>query len=185
MRDAEPSRLLEPGWLRLLPYLCAVAVLWLATRHYFGVIQDARFYTLEVLRDLNPAPYADDLYFKFGSQGRFSLFSHLYRPFVSHFGVGAAGMTFTIAGQLCWILGLVCLVRRWVDKKYLWLSLATVIVMPNAYAFFGYGEDFATPRLFAEALVMLALSLLQSRPAWVWILLGLSAALHPLMAMPG
>ena len=143
MANGEMPLSRDAGRLRWAALVCTIAVLWLATRHYFGVIQDARFYTLEVLRELNPSPYADDLYFKFGSQGRFSLFSHLYRPFVSHFGVGAAGMGFTIAGQLCWILGLVCLVRRWVDKKYLWLSLATVIVMPNAYAFFGYGEDFA------------------------------------------
>jgi len=171
--------------VRLLPLVCAIAVLWLATRHYFGVVQDARFYTLEVLRSLHPAAFADDLYFKFGSQGSFSLFTLLYQPVVSHFGVGAAGMGFTIAGQLCWIFALFWLVHNWVGERYRWLALATAIVMPNAYAFFGYGEDFASPRLFAEALTMLALALLQSRPVWTLVLLGFSAALHPLMALPG
>jgi len=66
--------------LRLLPLICAIAVLWLSTRHYFGVVQDARFYAVEALRDLNPGRYANDLYFQFGSQGSFSLFSKLYRP---------------------------------------------------------------------------------------------------------
>jgi hypothetical protein len=169
-----------------LPALCcAVAALWLATRHYFGIVQDARFYTLEVLRALDPSAFADDLYFQFGSQGSFSLFSHLYLPFVSHFGVGAAAVAVTIVGQLCWIFGLFRLVRSWVDERYQWLSLATVIVMPNAYAFFGYGEGFATPRLFAEALAMLALSFLSTGPVWTWVLLILAAALHPLMALPG
>jgi len=169
----------------LLALFCAVAVLWLATRHYFGVVQDARFYTLEALRDLNPAAFADDLYFKFGSQGSFSLFSRLYQPFVSYFGVGASGMAFTIAGQLCWLFALFSLVRRWVDGRYLWLSLATAIVMPSAYAHFSYGEDFATPRLFAEAATMLALAQLPSRSLWTPVLLGIAAALHPLMALPG
>ncbi|HEX4635871.1 MAG TPA: hypothetical protein VH189_06795 [Rhizomicrobium sp.] len=168
-----------------MPLLCAIAVLWLATRHYFGVVQDARFYTLEALHSANPAAFADDMYFKFGSQGSFSLFTRLYLPFVSHFGVGAAGMAFTIAGQLCWILALYWLARCWVGERYLWLSVATVIAMPGTYSFFGYGEGFATPRLFAEALTMLALALLRSRPIGTLVLLGLAAALHPLMALPG
>jgi hypothetical protein len=171
--------------LRALPLFCAVAVLWLATRHYFGIVQDARFYMIEALHELNPSALAEDMYFKFGSQGSFSLFSRLYAPFVSHFGVDAAGMGFTIVGQLCWVLALAWLGRSWVGERFMWLSLATVIAMPNTYAFFGYGEDFATPRLFAEALTMLALALLRSRPVWTLVLLGFSAALHPLMTLPG
>jgi hypothetical protein len=173
------------GMLRWGALGCALVVLWLATRHYFGVIQDARFYTLEALRGLHPHAFADDMYFTHGSQGSYSLFSHLYRPFLSWFGVGAAGMAFTLAGQLCWIYGLYRLARGWVGKRFLWLSLATAIVMPNAYAFFGYGEDFATPRLFAEALTLLGLAFLHNRPPLSFVLLGLAAALHPLMALPG
>ncbi|HYJ34982.1 MAG TPA: hypothetical protein VEV64_02410, partial [Rhizomicrobium sp.] len=173
------------GMLRWGALGCALVVLWLATRHYFGVIQDARFYTLEALRGLHPHAFADDMYFTHGSQGSYSLFSHLYRPFLSWFGVGAAGMAFTLAGQLCWIYGLYRLARGWVGKRFLWLSLATAIVMPNAYAFFGYGEDFATPRLFAEALTLLGLAFLHTRPPLSFVLLGLAAALHPLMALPG
>jgi hypothetical protein len=173
------------AFLRMLPFLCAVAILWLATRHYFGVVQDARFYMLEALRNLDPAAYADDMYFKFGSQGSFSLFTRLYQPFVSHFGIGASGMGFTILGQLFWIVALICLARSWVSERYMWLAVAAAIAMPNGYAFFAYGEDFATPRLFAEALTMLALALLRARPVWSVILLVCAAALHPLMALPG
>ena len=180
--NGRPSR---QATLRALPLLCAVAILWLATRHYFGVAKDAQFYMIEALRALNPAAFAGDVYFQFGSQGSFSLFSRLYAPFVSHFGVRAAGMGFTIVGQLCWILALGCLARNWIGVRFMWLSLAAVIVMPNIYAYFAYGEQFATPRLFAEALTMLALALLGFRPVWTFILLGISAALHPLMTLPG
>jgi len=171
--------------LRTLPLLCAVAILWLATRHYFGVVKDAHFYMVEALRELDPPAFTRDMYFQFGSQGRFSLFSHLYVPFVSHFGVGAAGMGFAIAGQLCWVLALGYLARNWIGERFMWLSLAAVIVMPNIYAYFAYGERFATPRLFAEALTMLALAFLGSRPVWTFALLAFSAALHPLMTLPG
>ena len=173
------GRSTRQAMLRALPLLCAIAVLWLATRHYFGVVKDAHFYMVEALRELDPAAFAGDMYFQFGSQGRFSLFSRLYAPFVSHFGAGAAGMGFTIAGQLCWILALGCLARNWIGGRFMWLSLAAVIVMPNIYVYFAYGEQFATPRLFAEALTMLALALLGSRPVWTFVLLGLSATLPP------
>ena len=176
---------LEKG-LRLLPLYCAVAILWLATRHYFGVVQDARFYAVEALRATYPARYAGDLYFQFGSQGSFSLFTTFYRPVVALLGVGAAGMAVAVAGQLLWLFGLFRLARCLTGQRFLWLSLAVVIAMPNLYApYFGYGEAFATPRLFAEALSLLALSLLRTRPAWTFVLLGAAAALHPLMALPG
>ena len=172
--------------LRLLTLFCAVAALWLATRRYFGVIQDARFYTVEALHALDPSRYAGDLYFQFGSQGSFTLFTALYRPLVALFGVGAAGMGAVIAGQLLWLFGLYRLARNLAGERLVWLSLAVVIAMPNLYApYFGYGEALATPRLFAEALTLLALSLLRSRPVWMLVLLGCAAAIHPLMALPG
>jgi len=172
--------------LRLLPLICAIAVLWLSTRHYFGVVQDARFYAVEALRDLNPGRYANDLYFQFGSQGSFSLFSKLYRPLLEHFGLSAAGLGVAIAGQALWLFGLFYLARNLVGDRFLWLSAAIVIAMPSLYApYFGYGEAFATPRPFAEGLTMLALALLRSRPLWTVTLLLLSAALHPLMTLPG
>lgn len=174
------------AFLRTLALVSATLVLWLATRPYFGVIQDARFYMVEALRDLDPARFAGDLYFQFGSQGNFSLFHKLYLPFLPHFGVAATGLGFTIAGQLLWLTALFFLVRSLVGERYRWLSIAAVIAMPSMYApFFGYGEHFATPRLFAEALTMLALALLRLRPLWTFVLLGLAATLHPLMALPG
>lgn len=172
--------------LGLIPLFCAIAVLWLVTRHYFGVVQDARFYTLEALRELDPARFANDFYFQFGSQGSFSLFTKFYRPLVAHFGVGPAGMGVAIVGQALWLAGLFWLARNLVGARFLWLAAALAIAMPNIYApYFGYGEAFATPRLFAEALTMLALAQLGARPLWTLVLLGLAASLHPLMALPG
>jgi hypothetical protein len=171
---------------RTAALLCAVALLWLATRPYFGTVFDARFYMLEALNELYPARFAQDLYFKFGSQGNFSVFTKLYQPLLPVFGVGTTGIILTIAGQLLWVFALFRLARSLVGERIMWLSVAVVIGILQVYAGgFGYGESYATARLFAEAFVMLGLALLPSHKPWAVALLVLSAALHPLMALPG
>jgi hypothetical protein len=172
--------------LRNTALLCALAVIWLATRPYPGVVFDARFYMVEALRALDPQRFAQDLYFQFGSQGNFSLFTQLYQPLLRALGVGATAFILTVAGQSFWLFALLRLVRGLVGRQTLWLSLAMTIGMLHAYpGGFGYGENQLTARPFAEAAVMLALSLLGARPFWAAALLGLAAAFHPLMALPG
>jgi hypothetical protein len=177
----------EPGSTkRTAALLCAVALLWLATRLYFGAVFDARFYMVEALNALDPSRFADDLYFKFGSQGSFSFFIKLYQPLLRAFGVGTTGIILTVCGQLLWLFGLFRLARALVGDRTAWLSIAVVIGLPQIYAGgFGYGENYVTARLFAEAFVMLGLASLSSRPLWAVILLGVSLAIHPLMALPG
>lgn len=183
--DSTPAEGPERTW-RIAGLLCAVALLWLATRPYLGVVLDARFYMLEALSALDPARFAEDLYFKFGSQGSFSVFTWLYRPLLPLFGVGLTAIILTIAGQLLWLFGLLRLTHALVGPRFMWLSAAAVIGMINVYAGgFGYGESYLTARLYSEALVMLALSQLAVRPQWAWGLLAVAAALHPLMALPG
>ncbi len=171
---------------RTAALLCAVALMWLATRPYFGTVFDARFYMLEGLHALHPARFADDLYFKFGSQGNFSVFTKLYLPLLPAFGVGTTALILTVSGQLLWLFGLFRLARTLVGERTMWLSIAVVIGMLNIYAGgFGYGENYLTARLFAEAFVMLGLAFLVSHARWAIALLGLAAAIHPLMALPG
>jgi hypothetical protein len=130
---------------RTAALLCAVALLWLATRPYFGTVFDARFYMLEALNNLHPARFAQDLYVRFGSQGSFSIFTKLYRPLLLAFGVGTTGIVLTVAGQLLWLLGLFRLARTLVGGRTLWLSVAVVIGMLQIYAGgFGYGEGYVT-----------------------------------------
>jgi hypothetical protein len=176
--------MVHPG--RIIALLCAVALLWLATRPYFGTVFDGRFYMVEALNALHPGRFAEDLYFKFGSQGKFSAFTQLYLPLLRAFGVGPTAMILTILGQLFWLFALLRLARSLMGGRIMWLSAAMVIGILNIYAGgFGYGEPYVTPRLFAEAFVMLALALLPSSRPWAFVLLGLSAAIHPLMTLPG
>jgi hypothetical protein len=172
--------------LRLLTLFCAVAVLWLATRPYFGVVFDARFYMAEALRALDPARFGQDLYFQFGSQGNFSLFTKLYLPLLRAFGAGETALVLTVAGQLLWLFGLFRLARMLVGGRILWLSIVLVIGMASAYpGNFSYGENYLTARLYAEAVTMLGLAWLPSRPLPAVLSLGVAAAIHPLMALPG
>src|SRR5258707_776848 len=115
------------GFWRLTGLVCTVVLLWLVTRPYFGLLFDARFYMVEALNVLDRANFADDLYFKFGSQGNFSVFSQFYLPLLRSAGVGATGMILTIVGQSLWLFGLFRLTRVLVDHKIMWLSMAVVI----------------------------------------------------------
>ena len=160
--------------------------MWLTTRRYFGTVLDSRFYMVEALHALHPSRFAEDLYFKFGSQGNFSFFPKFYLPLLPVFGIGMTSLILTVAGQLLWLFALFRLARSLVGERLMWLSVAMVIGMSNIYiGGFGYGEAYATARLFTEAVVMLALAFLPTRPFWSIALLVLSAGLHPLMALPG
>lgn len=182
--NADADRM-EQRW-RIASLLSAVALLWLATRPYFGAIFDARFYMIEALNALDPARFSEDLYFKFGSQGNFSIFAQLYQPLLPLFGVGTTAIILTVIGQLFWLFGLFCLTRTLAGPRLMWLSIVVVIGLLNVYAGgFAYGETYLTARLYSEAFVMLALAQLAAHPVRAWVLLGLAAALHPLVALPG
>ncbi|MBV8779336.1 MAG: hypothetical protein JO258_19240 [Alphaproteobacteria bacterium] len=164
-----------------------IAAVWLATRPYDGIVGDARFYMVQALNALEPGHYADDIYFRFGSQDRFTIFTSLYAPLVAALGVGPAAMLATLLGQLLWLAGLLCLARALIrDRLTALLAVLAVVVLPNAYALFGYGEPFVTPRLYAEALILVSLALMvRKRTAWAIAAAGLAAALHPITALPG
>src|SRR4051812_26774615 len=49
-------------------------------RPYLGIHHDAMLYSGQVLSRLDPATYSDDLFFRYGSQDRFSIFSPLMAP---------------------------------------------------------------------------------------------------------
>jgi hypothetical protein len=177
----------RPDVLSTAVLLTLIAALWLATRPYPGIVHDARFYMVQALRELDPTRFADDLYFRFGSQDQFTLFTKLYAPVVSILGIGTTGIVFTVGGQLLWVSGLLYLASGLIqDRIYAVVAAAAAIALPNTYTLFGYGESFITPRLFAEALTMLALGcLLRRRAGWAFVVLALSMTLHPLTTIPG
>ena len=163
-----------------------IAALWLATRPYLGVIHDSRFYAVQALNALQPGRFADDLYFRYGSQDQFTLFTLAYKPVLAALGLSSANIILTVLGQCFWVAGLIYLARAIFRDSWLALiAVALAIALPGG-VFFTYGEQFLTPRLFAEALTFWALgSMLRGRPVLAILLLGLSATVHPLMTLPG
>lgn len=164
-----------------------IGVLWLATRPYYGIVHDALFYMFQAIHELNPARFSEDLYFRFGSQDEFTIFSILYAPLLSVIGVAKTGIFFAVVGQVLWICTLVYFVRGLIRQRSLALmSVAAVIALPNTYILLDYGEGFVTPRVFAEALTMAALGLLVRRRAgWAVAAFVVSIAIHPLMTLSG
>lgn len=167
-----------------------VISLWLATHRYFGIVHDGRLYTVQALRGLDPAHWADDLYFRYGSQDAFTIFSALYAPLVGLVGPGVAHLIGSVAGAALWVLALVVFTTAAFAGRGAWFAAVVGAIVLNAHygghSVFGYGEVFLTPRLYAEAFVLLGLGLaLRGRPGFAAAALLTAAALHPLMALVG
>jgi hypothetical protein len=175
------------GTLLTASMLMLIGVLWLATRPYPGIFHDTRFYAVEAISQLHPGRFASDLFFRYGVQGKFSVFTSLFKPFVANLGLASSVIRLTVAGQLLWLGGLLYLASGLLrDRWYGLLAVAAVIALPGTYSDFGYGESFVTPRLFAEALTLAALGLLVRRRAgWALATLAVAAIIHPLMALSG
>lgn len=169
--------------------LLAGAAIWLLTRRYFGIHNDAALYALMALARHDPATFASDLFVRFGSQDPFSLFSPLYGALIGAVGLQSANIALLLAAHALWLTGAWMLTRRLLrglPALMGFLAIAAVSAFYGGWAVLYAGEAGLTPRPFAEALVMIALALLFGR-AWIRPLaaLLLAAVLHPAMALAG
>jgi hypothetical protein len=186
---AEPTRRADDTWRTMTAYV-SLAVLWISTHPYVGLVHDARLYAVQALHRLDPQRFAEDLYFAFGSQDSFTVFSAIYAPLVGTFGSSTAHALLTVFGHVLWISSLLWLTRTlFGPTRAALLATAAAIVLNPHYGglgLFGYAEPFATPRVFAEAFVMLALAgALRGQRVLAVGALMLGGAFHPLMALPG
>ena len=163
--------------------------LWYSLRPYKGIDNDARMYLVQTLKRLGKSSFDDDLFLKFGSQDKFSIFSRLFAPLVDILGPSTAHAVGAFLGQALWIGSalLLCRVLFKDDRLFKLSALAAMLMVP----FYGWGEikyseEFLTPRLFAESFVLLAIALyLKKKPAYVALCMACAFALHPIMALPG
>lgn len=167
--------------------LMTMLALWLATHPWHGIWHDALLYAVQALRRLYPANFRDDLYFLFGSQDAFTVFSPIYAAAIEILGLQGASLALLLAGFALWVAAAVYLSSALLRGLFFWLGLAMLFAWPADYGpspdVFRLAEPFLTPRLFAEALGILALACFV-RERWVWGMLaaGLALTLHPLMA---
>lgn len=162
-------------------------ILLLATRPYEGIIHDAMLYAAQGLHRIDNGALSEDLFFRFGNQDSFSLFTRIYAPVIGMIGVAKAHAVFWIAGLIGWLLGLISLSRAIFGKTYMSFAAAAAAILLNpTYGSLGlgYAENFVTPRLLAESFGMAAIAAVLNR-TFVQAFLFLLAAtvMHPIMTV--
>lgn len=183
---ASPARLLQSWGRRETMLLLALLAVWPVVRPWMGVWHDGQLYAVQAMHLLYPEQFSKDLYFLFGSQDQFTLFSPLHSAFIRAFGLTGAAVVLQALGDALWLAGAACLLRPFLRGFPFWLGLALLVTLPSAYGptrVFSLAEQFLTPRMFAEAFCMFGLGL-ALRGKWLraGAALGLALLLHPLMA---
>jgi len=174
---------------RATAVLMLIAACWFAAWPYMGLWHDARLYALEALARLTPGNFDRDIFLAYGSQGQFTLFPGIFATLIGRLGLEDAAFALTLAGKMLWIGSLAFLTRQLLPWPLALFGVLLVLAYPafyDSHKVFSYGESFATPRLYAEALTFLALgSWLRGRHVVAWMLVLLAGLFHPLMAIAG
>jgi hypothetical protein len=184
--DARPAvaARLETAVLLLL---CVTA--WMLSHRYLGLFHDAGLYTLQALARLHPSSLNQDVFLHLGSQDEFTVFSPLYAGTGSWLGIESAAAALTFVFQMALFAAAWTLARAVMPARLALYGLAVFIAIPGDYGadrIFTNVEQFLTPRMAAEALVLAGLAAALSARTWAALaLLALAALLHPLMAAAG
>jgi hypothetical protein len=164
------------------------AAIWVCAHFYRGIWHDGALYLGQALLHLRPDVYAQDLFFKYGSQDQFTIFSPIYAWAIEHFGVGTASIGLLLIGQALFAVTLVFCCTALFGKEVGLLSACAVMLVSRFYGgenVFSYSEAFLTARTFAEPLCLFAVWLiLKARFGWSFLFSVLAALFHPLTALP-
>jgi hypothetical protein len=164
-------------------------VVWLLVHAYLGITHDATIYSMQALAHLRPDLWAGDIYLRYGSQDQYTLFPRLYALAIGSLGLDRAAAVLTLLSQAAFFAVAWLFARRIAPPRIAALALLLLLITPGAYGaqgIFHIAEDFATPRLAAEALVLASLlAMLDGRRGLAMALCAAAALLHPLMAMAG
>lgn len=171
---------------RLLFAALALAV-WLIGHPFRGIWHDSKFYTLQALQHLNPGAFSQDLFFLYGSQDQFSLFSRLHAAAISTWGLNSGTMVLQSLGLGLWFVAAAMLTRIVPGR----LAALSLLLMASVDSHYGshylvfYGESFLTARLYAEVFSLAGLAAwLSGRKVLGGMAFATACAMHPLMALP-
>lgn len=160
---------------------------WFAANPYIGVDHDARIYTLQALHWLAPEAYAKDLWFRFGSQDDWSLFSPWLALFLKTFGIAHGVLAATVVQALLFAAAALALGRALLGPAAGTLAGLVLAAIPLLYSpnnMLYATEGFVTARGLAIPLGLLALAAaLRARRLPAAALGALALALHPIMAL--
>jgi hypothetical protein len=184
-RDADPTH----STLEITALLLLCVIVWALSHAYRGLFHDAGLYTLQALARLTPTSLGQDLFLRFGSQDRYTIFSPLFAAASRLLGAEAAAATLTFMLQMA-LVGCGWLLARAVMPARLALyGLAVLVAVPGNYGterIFTCVEPFLTPRMAAEALVLASLAAaFTARTRLALALIVLATLMHPIIAAAG
>ena len=171
-------------------WLCLFVVLLLdaLANPYAGIVHDARLYALQALSHLHPGRYEKDLFFLFGSQDDFSLFSLIHAQAISLLGLKPGTFLLYLASRILLLSSFLSFFRNFSRDNFIALIVASLLAAGQLhYIIFDINEPFLTPRLAATALSLFCLSaLLQGERVRSLLFLLAAGLLHPLVVLgPG
>ncbi|MET0660863.1 MAG: hypothetical protein ABW110_22210, partial [Steroidobacteraceae bacterium] len=174
--------------MRILAMLGATVSVWLLRDPYHGLDHDAMLYSLQALARISPDLYAHDLFLRYGSQEKYTLFTPFFAYWISLLGLPVAAAALTCAFQAFFFAGLLVLAARVMDRRLAWLAAGIALSVPGyygAYEIFEIVEPFLTPRLPAEGLLVLGLAAHVSGARILGYAISFAAlCVHPLMSFP-
>ncbi|OGA13634.1 MAG: hypothetical protein A3H32_09225 [Betaproteobacteria bacterium RIFCSPLOWO2_02_FULL_63_19] len=175
--------------LRGFSWFALVAAIFILAHPYTGVRHDGILYLAQALARLNPETFRGDVFFQWGSQDQYTLFSPLYSWLIVRLGLGHADVTLVLLSQALFLAASLVLVRGLVQpglRGFAMVFIAGSMGLYGGFFVFRMAEPFVTPRPFVEAATLLAILLVVSgRRGWSIVVLATSAILHPLMALGG
>jgi hypothetical protein len=184
---AKAYSLLESLSAQPFSLLCVVLAANALAQPYAGFSHDSRLYAAQVVEKVRPGTFAEDLFLRFGSQDRYSVFTPLVAPAVALCGLEATFFCLYLASKAFFFWGLIRLTRAVIpDGPAAVLSLLYIAIVPLPFGgneIFHLNEPFLTPRIAACGLVFLGLErMLAGRLKAALALLAGALVLHPLMA---
>ncbi|MSQ95468.1 MAG: hypothetical protein EXR98_13045 [Gemmataceae bacterium] len=170
-------------------FLLLLAINALA-RPYSNCAHDARIYSLQVLNQAEGGAFADDVFLRYGSQDKFSIFSAVTGPVAALADVRPTFFISYLVFNTYFIWGLFRVTRALIGASNVstvaLIYLVSADLLYGGHGIFTVHEQFFTPRLVATGFVLHALErLLAHRFAASVLLLAPAMVLHPLMAFGG
>lgn len=175
--------------VRYSPVALIAFLVFVMSRPYRGIIQDAHIYMGRALADLDPAGVGRDLMFVHDGQFGFSLFRLVADAMVWGLGLALAAKSLAILAALAWFFGIRAFAGQFAKGATVWVAVIFTALLPNAYGAsypLGFAELNAIPRPFAEALVLAGIAAFAANRTGVALMFIAGAALlHPIMALAG
>ena len=168
---------------------CALLALDLLALPYAGLTRDGMLYSGQVLNRAMGGYLDNDVFFKYGSQDRFSAFSPILAPVVPYLGITLTFLLGYLVTKALLLFGLQRLAFRAIPSPE--VAVASLLMVATYFLPFGasglltLNESVLTPRLGACGLALLAIDATLSGR---WFRAGLLASagfvLHPIMTLP-